>query len=208
MFLTFLPQGRLDVFSQRSSGTKTRKLNYTREPTDLCIFSWGLGLNGHNIIPFSFYWPKPRVKEGGNYKVTRSKAWIQEEVENWIHFCILSFHMDRVTVHPGLPRKVPVYSCYLYRTINSTSLTLKIAPIWVIYYMEALHCGGWLGIDELIGAECSMGGEETLDLWLESMKEVPGSRIWARTEWIWGSQEKKRCMKQGKWKGQHHRSVR
>lgn len=40
-------------------------------------------------------------------------------VEYWIHFCILLFHIDEVTVNPGLPRKVPVYSCYFYRTIDS-----------------------------------------------------------------------------------------
>lgn len=91
MPLTFLPQGRLEVSSQRGSGTKTSKLSHSREPTNLCIFSWGLSLNGYDIISYSFCWSKPRVREGGNYRITRSrsKSRVQDEwsIESIFAFC-------------------------------------------------------------------------------------------------------------------------
>ena len=37
-----------------------------------------------------------------------------------------------VTVHPGLPRTVPVCTCCPGLIINSTALTLKYALVWVI----------------------------------------------------------------------------
>ena len=130
MPLTFLPQGRLEVSSQRGSGTKTSKLSHSREPTNLCIFSWGLGLNGYDIIPYSFCQSKPRVREGGDYWITRSRSMscVQEGVEYWAIFAFCHFMLLNwpwIQVCPENSQFTPIF----IEVLIACPLTLKMVMI-------------------------------------------------------------------------------
>ena len=127
MPLTFLPQERLEVSSQRGSGTKTNKLSHSREPTNLYIFSWGLGLSGYDIISYSFCWSKPRVREGGDYRITRSRSmsWVQEGVEYWIHFAFCHFILMKWPWIQVCPEKSQFTPAIFIELLVACPLTLK-----------------------------------------------------------------------------------